>query len=62
MLMFISMPWTMATGTVSGPSSVMAAREMSEELMPAAEIGADNRNICGKGEPYQGGHFPENIG
>lgn len=32
MLMFISMPWTMATGTASGPEQrAMAAREMSEE-------------------------------
>lgn len=35
MLMFISMPWTMATGTASGPEQrAMAAREMSEEPMP----------------------------
>ncbi len=41
MLMFISMPWTMATGTASGPEQrAMAVREMSEEPMPAAEIGA----------------------
>ena len=33
--------WTMATGTASGPEQrAMAAREMSEEPMPAAEIGA----------------------
>ena len=44
MLMFISMPWTMATGTASGPEQrAMAAREMSEEPMPAAEIGAAAR-------------------
>ena len=41
MLMFISMPWTMATGTASGPEQrAMAAREMAEDPMPAAEIGA----------------------
>lgn len=59
MLMFISMPWTMATGTASGPEQrAMAAREMSEEPMPAAEIGADNRNICGKGELLSRRSFP----
>ena len=35
MLMFISMPWTMATGTASGPE-----QRAMEEPMPAAEIGA----------------------
>ena len=60
MLMFISMPWTMATGTASGPEQrAMAAREMSEEPMPAAEIG---EIFAEKGSSYQGGHFPEDIG
>ena len=43
MLMFISMPWTMATGTASGPEQrAMAAREMSEEPMP---VWGTERNV-----------------
>ena len=63
MLMFISMPWTMATGTASGPEQrAMAAREMSEEPMPPRDRRQITEIFAEKGSSYQGGHFPENIG
>lgn len=64
MLMFISMPWTMATGTASGPEQrAMAARgnvgrtdARRRDRCQITEIFAE------KGSSYQGGHFPEDIG
>ena len=58
MLMFISMPWTMATGTASGPEQrAMAAREMSEDRCPRRDR-CQITEYCGKGASYQGGQFP----
>lgn len=64
MLMFISMPWTMATGTASGPEQRAMACQGNVGRTDARR--RDRRQIteifAEKGSSYQGGHFPENIG
>ena len=62
MLMFISMPWTMATGTASGAAcdgcqgNVGRTDARRRDRCQITEIFAE------KGSSYQGGHFPEDIG
>ena len=57
MLMFISMPWTMAGAACDGcQGNVGRTDARRRDRRQITEIFAE------KGSSYQGGHFPENIG
>ena len=60
MLMFISMPWTMATGTASGPEQrAMAAREMSEEPVRKRGLGRKWSPLWKEGRGDSKNHNPK---